>query len=145
MKFSLWREWSGQSLLTNGKCPSNEAWGRFWGLKRSIRVSLCSSSNSSTPLISLFPNFSTYLNSSPTDELGCCQVPTKLVELGNALAWGGGIHGNPASGPHQTPSHWTIQWNTYRPILTSRGREVGREEAIGKNQSTKWHTNSKLF
>ena len=25
----------------------------------------------------------------------------KLVEPGNALAWGGGIHGNPASGPHQ--------------------------------------------
>ena len=42
-------------------------------------------------------------------------VPTKLVELGNALAWGGGIHGNPASAPHQAPSHWTIQWNTYRP------------------------------
>ena len=42
-------------------------------------------------------------------------VPTKLVEPGNALAWRGGIHGNPASGPHQAPSHWTIQWNTYRP------------------------------
>ena len=26
----------------------------------------------------------------------------KLVEPGNALAWGGGIHGNPASGPHPT-------------------------------------------
>ena len=54
-------------------------------------------------------------------------VPTKLVELGNALAWGGGIHGNPASGSHQAPSHWTIQWNTYRPNTylahTSRGRE----------------------
>ena len=45
-------------------------------------------------------------------------VPTKLVEPGNALAWGGGIYGNPVSGPHQAPSHWTIQWNTYRPILT---------------------------
>ena len=45
-------------------------------------------------------------------------VPTNLVELGNALAWGGGIHGNPVSGPNQAPSHWTIQWNTYRPILT---------------------------
>ena len=45
-------------------------------------------------------------------------VPIKLVELGNALAWGGGIHGNPASGPHQAPSLWKIQWNTYRPILT---------------------------
>ena len=42
-------------------------------------------------------------------------VPTKLVEPGNALAWGGGIHGNPVSSPHQAPSHWTIQWNTYRP------------------------------
>ena len=53
-------------------------------------------------------------------------VPTKLVEPGNALAWGG-IHGNPASGPDQAPSHWTIQWNTYRPNTylahTSRGRE----------------------
>ena len=45
-------------------------------------------------------------------------VPTKLVEPGNALAWGRGIHGNPASSPHQAPSHWTIQWNTYRAILT---------------------------
>ena len=30
-------------------------------------------------------------------------VPTKLVEPDNALAWGGGIHGNPASSPHQAP------------------------------------------
>ena len=46
-------------------------------------------------------------------------VPTKLVEPGSALAWkGGGIHGNPESGPHQAPSPWKIQWNNYRPILT---------------------------
>ena len=54
-------------------------------------------------------------------------VPTKMVEPGNALAWGGRIHGNPVSSPHQAPSHWTIQWNTYRPNTylahTSRGRE----------------------
>ena len=54
-------------------------------------------------------------------------VSTKLVDPGNSLAWGGGIHGNPASGPHQVPSHWTIQWNTYRPNTylahTSRRRE----------------------
>ena len=68
-------------------------------------------------------------------------VPTKLVEPGNALGWGGGIHGNCASGPQKTPSHWTIQWNTSRPILTSRGREGG----MGKNQSTKWHANSYLL
>ena len=70
-------------------------------------------------------------------------VPTKLVDPGNSLAWGGGIHGNPASGPHQVPSHWTIQWNTYRPNTylahTSRGRRDG------KNQSTNWHANSKLL
>ena len=69
----------------------------------------------------------------------------KLVESGNALAWGGGIHGNPASGPHQAPSHWTIQWKTYRPTTyvahTSRGREGG----MGKNQGTNWHANSKLL
>ena len=70
-------------------------------------------------------------------------VPTKLVELGNALTCGGGIHGNPANGPHQAPSHWTIQWNTYRPILTwPILQEEGRD---GKNQSTERHTNSKLL
>ena len=54
-------------------------------------------------------------------------VPTKLVEPGNALAWGGGIHGNPASSPRQAPSHWTIQWNTYRPntYLAHTKREGG--------------------
>ena len=70
-------------------------------------------------------------------------VPTKMVEPGNALAWGGRIHGNPVSSPHQAPSHWTIQWNTYRPNTylahTSRGRRDG------KNQSTNWHANSKLL
>ena len=30
----------------------------------------------------------------------------KVGGAGYALAWGGGIHGNPASGPHQAPSHW---------------------------------------
>ena len=72
-------------------------------------------------------------------------VPTKLVEPGNALAWGGGIHGNPASGPHQAPSHWTIQWNTYRPILTWPIPQDGGREGWEKNQSTKWHANSKLL
>ena len=40
---------------------------------------------------------------------------------------GGGIHGNPVSGPHQAPSQWAIQWNTYGPNTylahTLRGRE----------------------
>ena len=69
-------------------------------------------------------------------------VPTKLVEPSNALAWGGGIHGNPASGPHQAPSHWTIQWNTLIPTqyLPSPHQKGGRD---GKNQSTNWHANSK--
>ena len=53
--------------------------------------------------------------------------PTKMVEPRNALARGGGIHGNPASGPHQAPSHWTIQWNTYQPntYLAPTKREGG--------------------
>ena len=63
-------------------------------------------------------------------------VPTKLVEPGNALAWGGG-------GPHQALSHWTIQWNTYWPILTWPLLQGGGRD--GKNQSTKWHANSKLL
>ena len=71
-------------------------------------------------------------------------VPTKLVEPGNALAWGERIHGNPVSSPHQAPSHWTIQWNTYRPntYLAHTKREGGRD---GKNQRTNWHANSKLL
>ena len=70
-------------------------------------------------------------------------LPTKLVELGNALVWGGGIHGNPVSGPHQALSHWTIQWNTYWPILTWPSPQEGGRD--GKNKSTKWHANSKLL
>ena len=70
-------------------------------------------------------------------------VPIKLVEPHNALAWGGGLRGNPASSPHQALSHWTIQWNTYRctTYLThaSRGRE-GWE-----NQSTNYYANDKLL
>ena len=66
-------------------------------------------------------------------------VPTKL---GNALAWRGGIHGNPASGPHQALSHWTIVWNTYLPIP---GPYLKREGGMGKNQSKKWYTNNKLL
>ena len=58
-------------------------------------------------------------------------VPTKLVEPGNALAWGGGIHGI----SHQAPSHWTIQWNTYDQYLP--GPYLKREGGMGKNQSTK--------
>ena len=55
-------------------------------------------------------------------------LPTKLVGWRNALAWGGSIHGNPASGPYQTLSHWAIQWNTYQPILTwPIPQEGGRE------------------
>ena len=69
-------------------------------------------------------------------------VPTKLVEPGNAVAWGGGIHGNPASDPHQALS-LSIQGNTYQPILNwPLPQEGGRD---GKNQSTKWHTNNKLL
>ena len=70
-------------------------------------------------------------------------VPTKLVEPGNALVLGGGIHGNPVSGPHQAPSHWTIQWNTYWPILTWPSPQEGGRD--GKSKSTKWHTNNKLL
>ena len=71
-------------------------------------------------------------------------VPTKLVEPGNALAWGGGIHGNPASSPHQAPSHWTIQWNTYRPntYLAHSKREGGMGKTKGQ---LNWHANSKLL
>ena len=73
-------------------------------------------------------------------------LPTKLVEPRNALAWGGGIHGNPVSSPYQALSHWAIQWNTYRPILTwPIPQKGGREEGMGKNQSTKWHANSNLL
>jgi len=80
-------------------------------------------------------------------------VPTKLVEPGNALAWGGGIHGNPASGPHQAPSHWTIQWNTYRPNTylahTKREWGMGKTKARTGTQTasnchnTLWRTASK--
>ena len=60
-------------------------------------------------------------------------VPSKLVEPGNALAWGGGIHGNPGSGPHQAPSHWTIQWNTYRP--NTYLAHTKREGGMGKTKA----------
>ena len=70
-------------------------------------------------------------------------VPNKLVELGNAVASGGGLHGNPASGPHQALSHWTIQWNTDRCTTylahASRGRE-GWE-----NQSRNYYANGRLL
>ena len=33
--------------------------------------------------------------------------------------------------------------NTY--LKREEGRKGGREEGIGKNESTKWHANSKLF
>ena len=36
-------------------------------------------------------------------------VPTKLVEPGNALTCGRGIHGNPASGPHPTRNSWCLK------------------------------------
>ena len=67
-------------------------------------------------------------------------VSTKLVEPGNALAWGGGVHSNPASGPHQAPSHWTIQWNTYRPNTylahTKReGWEKPKHKLVRKQQA----------
>ena len=70
-------------------------------------------------------------------------VPTKFVELGNALVWGGGIHGNPVSCPHQALSHWTIQWNTYWPILTWPSPQEGGKD--GKNKSTKCHANDELL
>ena len=71
-------------------------------------------------------------------------VPSKLVEPGNALAWGGGIHGNPASGPHQAPSHWTIQWNTYRPNTylahTKREGGMGKTKAqTGRQTASNWN------
>ena len=62
----------------------------------------------------------------------------KVGGAGQCLAWEGGIHGNPASGCHQAPSHWTIQWNTYLALTSRRGRDW-------KKQSTKWHANSKLL
>ena len=75
-------------------------------------------------------------------------VPTKLVEPGNALAWGGGIHGNPASGPHQALSHWTIQWNTYRPNTylahTSRGREGWEKTKAQTGMQTASYCNNTL-
>ena len=54
--------------VSSDKWKEPKLW-RMWevlGFKRGIRVSLCSSSNSSTPLISLFPKnyFSTYLTHS---------------------------------------------------------------------------------
>ena len=73
-------------------------------------------------------------------------VPTKLVEPGNALAWGGGIHGNPASGPHQAPSHWTIQWNTYRPNTylahTKREGGMGKTKAQTGTQTASYCNNT---
>ena len=75
-------------------------------------------------------------------------VPTKLVEPGNALAWGGGIHGNPVSGPHQAPHHWTIQWNTYRPNTylahTSRGREGWEKTKAQTGMQTASYCNNTL-
>jgi len=71
-------------------------------------------------------------------------VPTKLVEPGNALAWGGGIHGNPASGPHPG----TVPMNNlmeYLPTQYLPGPYLKREGGMGQNQSTNWHANSKLL
>ena len=65
-------------------------------------------------------------------------MPLKLVEPGNALAWGGGIHGNHASGP--PPGTVTLSNSVeYLPTqyLPSPHQEGGRD---GKNQSTNWHT-----
>ena len=73
-------------------------------------------------------------------------VPTKFVELGNALVWGGGIHGNPVSGPHQAPSHWTIQWNTYRPNTylahTKREGGMGKTKAQTGTQTASYCNNT---
>ena len=66
----------------------------------------------------LFFNFLLSVVKFITNRRAWVLVPTKLVEPGKCLAWGGGFHGNPASSPHPAPSHWTIQWNTYRPMLT---------------------------
>ena len=76
-------------------------------------------------------------------------VPTRFVQLGNVLAWGGGLHGNPGSGPHQAPSRWTIQWNTYGPTSylapTSRGREgVMRKTKVETDRQTASYCNSTL-
>ena len=73
-------------------------------------------------------------------------VPTKLVERRNALAWGGGIHGNPASDPHQAPSHWTIQWNTYRPNTylahTKREGRMGKTKVQTGTQTASYCNNT---
>ena len=60
-------------------------------------------------------------------------VPMKLVEPGTALAWGGGIHGNPASGPQQAPSHWNTSVEYLpTPYSPTHPHEGGRD---GKNQA----------
>ena len=58
-------------------------------------------------------------------------VPTKLVEPGNALAWGGGIHGNPTSG--FTRYHHTWQFSGILTNQYSPGPELMREGGLGKN------------
>ena len=46
----------------------------------------------------------------------------------------GGIHGNPTSGTPQALSHWTVQWNTYEPVLTwPWTKESGR---VGKKKNS---------
>ena len=64
----------------------------------------------------------------------------QLVEPGNALAWGGDIHSNPASGPHPgtVTLNKSVVRNTYRPTtyLSPGLKMEGRD---GKNQGTNWH------
>ena len=73
-------------------------------------------------------------------------VPKKLVEQGNALAWGGGIHGNPVGGPLHVLSHWTNQWNTCQTTLNwpwpkGKGRD-GKNIAQNGKQATSYYDNT---
>ena len=60
-------------------------------------------------------------------------VPTKLVEPGNALACGGGIHGNPASGP--TRHRHTEQFSGILTDLYVPSPYLKREGGKGKTKA----------
>ena len=63
----------------------------------------------------------------------------QLVEPGNALAWGGGIHGNPASGPHQG----TVTLNNSVEYLPTHYLPSPKPQVGGRNGKTKAQTGSK--
>ena len=62
-------------------------------------------------------------------------VPTKLGELGNALAWGGGIYGNPASGPHPTG----ISFGAWKGGASEQGLNGTSHSNNPKHQAQKLH------